>query len=108
MAGKLRITILAVLMMLVAQPAMAGGWTGGREILRIYPNPAANGSFIIQDVMVNPDNCPLDDFYVLNKTNSNFDEIFALALAARVSGMVINFHVSGCFAQRPLITLAQL
>lgn len=108
MIGKLKMTVLVILTVLVAQPATAGGWTGGREILRIYPNPAANGSFIIQDVIVNPDNCPLNDFYVLNKTNANFDEIFALALAARVSGMAINFHVSGCFAQRPLITLAQL
>ncbi len=88
--------------------SFAGGWGSRVELTNVYPSTSVNGIYIAQTTMTDPDQCGLQDFYVLQKTHALFDEIYAIVLAARVSDKPIQFHVAGCVNQRPIISLVQL
>lgn len=95
-------SFVAVAAVLWSNVALAGDWGGHQEVLKIYPSTSVNGIYITQSSMIDPDQCGYTDFYVLSKDHHTlFDEIYSLVLAARVSGIPVNFHVAGCTNQRP-------
>jgi len=100
--------LLLAASILYSHSSFAGGWGSREELTNVYPSTGINGIYIAQTTMTDPDQCGLQDFYILEKTHTLFDEIYAMVLAARVSGTPMQFHVSGCVNQRPVITLAQL
>ena len=88
---------LVVISSLVLSTAVhAGSWVGDLKVLEIYPSSSQNGILFKLDAMPNPDDCPSDGLYVLDKEEMFFDQMFALAMSAQARGSVINFHVNGC------------
>ncbi len=86
----------------------AGQWSGYAEIEAIYPSSSHNGVLIQHGSMPNPDSCSNSSWYVLEKDNPLFNEIFTLIAAAQARKSQVNLHVNGCGGYNnvhPVITL---
>ncbi len=74
----------------------AGDWSGSFKVTELYPSPDNNGVLIKQDVMVDPDSCGFDSFYVLEKDNVLFSQMFSLLMSAQARGAEVQIHLAGC------------
>jgi hypothetical protein len=54
------------------------------------------GAVINLNIMSDVDGCGRSDYYLIPNTSANFRQIYALALAAQVSGKKVQVRTSGC------------
>jgi hypothetical protein len=74
-------------------------WTPSTNIKVTYVHNAHGGYGVFQldDMSTNPSNCTSPSYFVLSKANNPvFDEIYALMLAAHMSGKKVQVWTSGC------------
>ncbi len=78
--------------------ANAGDWSGSSTILEIYPSSTNNGILIKHASMPNPDSCSPTPpaFYILDKDQMFFNEMFSLIMSAQARSSNINLYVNGC------------
>jgi hypothetical protein len=74
----------------------AAGWSGETTILEIYPSPDNNGVLIKSASMPNPDKCPSPTYFILNRGNMFFDEIYSLLMSAQARKSTINLYLNDC------------
>ena len=79
-----------------SQISLANGWSGETTILEIYPSPDNNGVFIKAASMPNPDNCPSPSYFILNKDNMFFKEVYTLLVSGQARKSTINLYLKGC------------
>lgn len=92
--GALHIMIGSLL--LSGGTALASGWTGSHKVIEIYPSPNNNGVLVKQDVMIDPNSCAFNSYYVLEKDNAMFSEMYSLLMSAQARGAEVQIHLAGC------------
>ena len=83
-------------MLLMSAHATAVTWTASEKVTLIHFWVGHNGVFVKQAQMISYPSCPRDDQYFLEKNHPFFDQVYALLMAAQVSGQPIQFQVDGC------------
>jgi len=73
----------------------AGAWTGYGEVDGLYIHSTNEGAFVKRGTVLNPDNCPNNDWYFLQKSNKNYNEVYSFLLAASASKQHIRVWIGG-------------
>ena len=97
---RLRLTLLFFLAL--TSSASAAGWSAQQPVTEFY----IQGSEVLvkQAVVANPDSCSSASYYRLLSTHPIYKDIYALILAARVSGSPVYLYLAGCDSNgRPTI-----
>ncbi len=82
---------------LIAQSYAANTVYSG-QLVQLYSDP----SDIVFRLSTNND-CG-NNYYYLKRTNTNFDQMYALLLSAGVSGKTVRIEVSGCVSGKAIVS----
>jgi len=92
------LTFMAIIMLgcvLSVNEASAFHWGQKAKITGVYVY-ADNPAFITTESNENPDNCANSRYLVLMPTSQHFNQLYATALAAQLSGQIVSVTYDGC------------
>jgi hypothetical protein len=99
--------VVATAMSIACVSAMAEGVSyGSALVIQFWANHP--GALVKIDSMSDPDKCGRNDFYILPDSHDHRKEIYALLLAANVSGQKVQLWTSGCEWNFPKIVNAMI
>lgn len=91
MQALLRLSILAMSASFI--PAHAGGWVTSKTLKNVrVVAPTGAVTFLTNEPVQNPSNCPSTDFYGVVPSDSP-RTILSILLLARASGAQVNFYI---------------
>ncbi len=74
------------------------------NIVNHYQYFSGHGGLLLrQPNMINPDNCPRNDLYIVSTTHPHYEGLTSLVLASHISGHKLTFHLVGCTEGLPTI-----
>jgi hypothetical protein len=83
--------------------AHAEGSSGAGTVNLVYFYEGHTGALITHSNQINPDGCASAAHFLLSDTYVKYKEVYALLLAANLSGKKVSISVSGCLQGFPLI-----
>ncbi|WP_299020020.1 hypothetical protein [uncultured Photobacterium sp.] len=94
------VKVISVLFLIMTSSSISAAiWSGGTEVLEIYPhtNNNVDGTIYFRfGKMVNPSNCQRSDMIALKKSNKVSSELYSLILTAFTTGKRVNYYVETC------------
>ena len=100
-------SLLIVTMLISCKFAFADGSTSGKvNLLQFWKDHP--GVLVGLETMSDPDNCGRSDWYVVPDAHEHYKEIYALLLAANVSGQKVLVWVRGCENGFPKVANAMI
>lgn len=92
--------IMSMSLTLFSLVSSAAGWIGDSTVENYYVSGSGNLHIRLTSgdvtTSVQVQSCSSRTYIYYSKTDSNFKEVFASVMAAKVSGGSMNFYVQGC------------
>lgn len=93
--------ILLLALSLISATASADGTTGSGIVRMLHFYTGHTGLLIIHSNMMDPDACGSTAYIILPDNHAHYKDIYALLLAAKLSGQSVTINVSGCLQGYP-------
>ncbi|VUD67422.1 hypothetical protein TDB9533_03785 [Thalassocella blandensis] len=94
---------LVAFSLVISNVTFAAGWSSTAKVDRVYNRAEGHVYVDFSGNGSNPDFCGKTGFYILDKNNPSFDNIYSAILAAKYSNRSISFYLNGCTADYPKI-----
>lgn len=95
--------LFLVLSVSVSSLAYAEGSVGAGTINLVYFYQEHTGVLITHSNQINPDGCASNAHFILRDTHPHYKNVYAMLLAANLSGKKVSIGLSGCHEGFPNI-----
>jgi len=98
---------ISLLLFSFSAAAMAGAHISSKKISVINIHPSSGISFKVDGGHANPDNCPKNSWYRVNRSSNYEQAQLSFLMMSYSQNKKINFYLSGCLDDYPKVSYIQ-